>query len=224
MSLMSFENTGLAGAQGMKPSVRQTIVVEGKDDMSAVLAAVSANVIYTHGYGINPQTLELLEAAYERTGLVIFTDPDHAGRQIRERLSRLYPDANHAYLTQTQAERDGDIGIENAAPADIINALRAAGAEFSGMWEAAKWAGPSYGTGNKGAQKITGKDPKDAPVTMEDLIIFGLAGGEGSAQRRCAVGARLGIGSANASAFAKRLCRMGISREELIGALEKQEQ
>ncbi len=213
MSLMSFENTGLAGARGMKPSVRQTIVVEGKDDMSAVLAAVSANVIYTHGYGINPQTLELLDAAYERTGLIIFTDPDHAGRQIRERLSRLYPVARHAYLTQTQAERDGDIGIENAAPADIINALRAAGAEFSGMWEAATWDGPSSGTGTKGADKIT----------MEDLIIFGLAGGEGSAQRRCAVGARLGIGSANASAFAKRLCRMGISKEELIGALEKQE-
>lgn len=214
MSLMSFENTGLAGAQGMKPSVRQTIVVEGKDDMSAVLAAVSANVIYTHGYGINTQTLELLDAAYERTGLIIFTDPDHAGRQIRERLSRLYPDAKHAYLTQTQAERDGDIGIENAAPADIINALRAAGAEFSGMWEAASKPESARAAGDEAGGKIT----------MEDLIIFGLAGGEGSAQRRSAVGARLGIGSANASAFAKRLCRMGISREELIDALEKQEQ
>ena len=214
MSLMSFENTGLSGAQGMKPSVRQTIVVEGKDDMSAVLAAVSANVICTHGYGINPQTLELLDAAYKRTGLMIFTDPDHAGRQIRERLTKLYPDVRHAYLTQRQAEKDGDIGIENAAPADIINALRAAGAEFSGMWEAATKAGPARGDGDAAGGKIT----------MEDLIFLGLAGGEGSAQRRCAVGARLGIGSANASAFAKRLCRMGISRQELIDALEKQEQ
>ena len=193
---------------GLKPAVSQTIVVEGRDDQSAVLAAVSANIICTRGYGINQDTLDLLDAAYKRTGLIIFTDPDHAGRQIRERLAKLFPDAKHAYLTQQQAEKDGDIGIENVAPQYIINALRAAGAEFAGLF----WS-----------TLTDSKNAEGAPVTMEDLICARLAGGERSAKLRAEVGARLGIGSANASAFLKRLNRMGISAGELFGALEKRE-
>ena len=193
---------------GLKPRVLQTVVVEGRDDMSAVLAAVDANVICTNGYGIRQETLDLLASAFRRTGLMIFTDPDHAGRQIRERLAKLFPDAKHAYLTQQQAEKDGDIGIENAAPQNIINALRAAGAEF---------AGPDRST------LTENKETEAAPVTMEDLICAGLAGGEHSAKKRAQAGARLGIGSANASAFLKRLNRMGISTGELFGALEKRE-
>ena len=202
-----FRIGSMEGFRPLKPEIKETIVVEGRDDQSAVLAAVSANVICTHGYGINGETLDQLDAAYRRTGLIIFTDPDHAGRQIRERLLKLFPEAKHAYLTQAQAERDGDIGIENAAPQYITNALYAAGADFSGY----------FGT----AGKKTGQG--SAPVTMEDLICAGLTGGEGSARRRSEVGARLGIGSANAAAFLKRLRRMGISAAELFGALEKRE-
>ena len=46
-------------------TLKETVVVEGRDDESAVLAAVSANVITTHGYGIRPETLELIKTAYE---------------------------------------------------------------------------------------------------------------------------------------------------------------
>ncbi|MCQ2553838.1 MAG: ribonuclease M5, partial [Clostridia bacterium] len=59
-------------------NIKETIVVEGKDDETAVLAAVDANIIITHGYGIRPQTIELIKKAYETTGIIIFTDPDHA--------------------------------------------------------------------------------------------------------------------------------------------------
>ena len=189
----------------VRPVVKETIVVEGRDDVSAVLAAVDANVIPTHGYGIRQETLDMISSAVARTGVIIFTDPDHAGRQIRERLSGLFPDAKHAFLTQDQARRDGDIGIENASCGSIINALRAAGAEFSGQ---------------PGSAQTEEKYRSGAPVTMEDLINAGLAGGEGSSKRRSLAGARLGIGSANAAAFLKRLNHLGISAEELFSVLE----
>ncbi|MBQ2311487.1 MAG: toprim domain-containing protein, partial [Firmicutes bacterium] len=83
--------------------LKETVVVEGRDDMSAVLAAVEADIIITHGYGITQKTLENIDAAYKRNGIVIFTDPDHAGRRIREWLEALFPDAKHAYLTERQA-------------------------------------------------------------------------------------------------------------------------
>ena len=73
-------------AESAKPRIAEVIVVEGRDDTAAVLRAVEAITIETHGYGIARDTWERLEAAYRRTGLIIFTDPDHAGRMIRRAL------------------------------------------------------------------------------------------------------------------------------------------
>ena len=175
----------------------QTVVVEGRDDESAVLAAVSANVITTHGYGIRPETIELIKTAYDTCGIVILTDPDHAGRKIRERLTSLFPDAKHAYLSEDQAEKAGDIGVENASPEDIIRALEAAGC---------------------GEGSFSSKDA--GTVTVDDLIRLGLAGGEGSSKRRAAAGGKLGIGSPNAGTFLKRLNYLGIGLKRLEKACE----
>ena len=182
--------------------LKETVVVEGRDDMSAVLAAVEADIIITHGYGITQKTLENIEAAYKRNGIVIFTDPDHAGRRIRERLEALFPDAKHAYLTERQAQKDGDTGVENALPEDILKALTAAGC--------------------KAADSPDGGDPQHkadgtpyTEVTADDMAALGLAGQQGSAERRAAAGEVLGIGNANAGAFLKRLKRLGIGLSEL---------
>ena len=192
------------------PRIEQTIVVEGKDDVSAVLAAVDANVLWTHGYGINQNTLDLIKAAYERTGIIIFTDPDHAGRQIRKRLTKLYPDALQAYLTQDQAEKAGDIGIENAAPDAILSALTACGAH--------------QGDGSSDAShQGDGSSDASGAVSMEDLFFLGLAGTDGSSQKRAAAGAVLGIGTANTKTFLKRLRHFGIGLEELKEAVDKTE-
>ena len=109
-----------------KPYFRQVIVVEGRDDTAAVLRAVDAATIETHGYGISAETWKRLEAAYEKNGLIIFTDPDHAGEEIRRRVGEKFPLAAHAYLSRSRAEKKGDIGIENARPEDIADALLAA--------------------------------------------------------------------------------------------------
>jgi len=179
-----------------KPGIREVIVVEGRDDVSAVLRAVDADVLCTHGYGISQRTLEQIKNAYESRGIIIFTDPDHAGAAIRNKLTSEFPGALQAYLTQGEAEKDGDIGIENAAPDAILKALEAAG----------RTARP--------------KGPEDAGLPVfDDLVALGLAGTPGSAALREAVGARLGTGFANGNAFVKRLQRRGISRRELADAV-----
>lgn len=180
----------------------ETVVVEGRDDMSAVLAAVEANVIITHGYGITQETLDTIRAAYDRNGIVVFTDPDHAGRRIRERLAALFPDAKHAYLSERQARKNGDTGVENASPEDILKALLSAGCRASdGLAEAF----PERGAENEGYKE----------VTIDDLAALGLTGQTGSAERRASAGEILGIGSANAGAFLKRLRRLHIGLSEL---------
>ena len=63
--------------------IKEVILVEGRDDTAAIKRAVNAQTIETHGYGIRKETWALLEKADREKGLIIFTDPDFAGNQIR---------------------------------------------------------------------------------------------------------------------------------------------
>ena len=180
-----------------RPAVRETIVVEGRDDEAAVLRAVDASVICTHGWGLNEEILARIAAAYERTGLVVLTDPDHAGATIRRRLARLFPDAKQAWIAREDASktRNGacvDVGVENASPEAIRAALQTA--------------------------KAAAKDAAEDPVCPADLASLGLSGLPSSAALRDALGKELGIGGCNAKTFARRLNAFGISREELLSA------
>ncbi len=187
-------------------TVRETIIVEGKDDAAAVRKAAAAHIITTSGYGLTEETIGLIRAAYERTGIVIFTDPDHAGRSIRDRLTQLFPAAKQAYLAAKEARKKDDLGIENASPEAIERALRAAGAAIP---EEGSPSGGPFASGS--------------PVTAADLERLGLAGRSDSARKREEAGARLGIGYANAKAFLRRLNGLGIPLAELTAALEERE-
>jgi len=173
--------------------IREAIVAEGRDDQSAILRAADAQVITTHGFGIRPETLELIEKAYNERGIIILTDPDRAGEDIRRRLSALFPGAKQAYIARTDATKAGDIGVENASPEIIAEALKLA--------------------------RAADAEPSDGGELSSGLMYaLGLSGGEGSMELREAVGKALGIGGGNASAFRKKLVSFGISREELIAA------
>lgn len=180
-----------------KKILKEVIVVEGKDDESAVKAALDAEVISTHGYGISAATIKLIEEAYNRCGIIIFTDPDYAGNNIRRKLSEKFPDAKHAYISREAGRKKDDIGVENASPDAIRKAIAAAHAEM--------------------------KD-REETFTMEDLFSLGLAFGEKAAVLRDSVGEILGIGYCNSKTLLKRLNNYGVTREELAEAVEKAEE
>jgi len=180
-----------------KLRVKEIIVVEGRDDTNAVLRAIDGLTIETHGFGIKAETWNLLEKAYAEKGLIIFTDPDYSGEEIRRKLTARFPDSRQAFLTRGEAEKKGDIGIENASPEDIKEAIRKA--------------------------HFTAAEPT-AEFTEEDLFAAGLTGRKDSARRRQLVGSRLGIGYGNARGFLKKLNSFGVSREDFeksVRALEE---
>ena len=173
-------------------TVKEVIIVEGRDDTAAVKRALDADTIETHGFGIRKEIWNRIEKAYEERGIIIFTDPDYAGNEIRRRLKERFPDAGEAFLAKSDAERDGDIGIENAAPEAIFEALRKA--HFT-------------------------KTQPYFEFCEEDLMRSSLAGKNGSRKRRAQIGKILGIGYGNTAAFLDRLNRYGITREEYNEAL-----
>lgn len=167
--------------------IKELIVVEGKNDAQAVRRALgNVDVIWTEGYGLGREKLDYIAAMAERKGVIVFTDPDTVGEQIRERIRHRVPYAKHVYLSQAAARKNRDIGVENAAPEDIKQA-------FAHIQEALS--------------------EEENLFSMEDLAKAGLAGQPDAAQNRALLGRRLGIGDANAKQFLHRLNRFGISRE-----------
>ncbi|NLT95146.1 MAG: ribonuclease M5 [Clostridia bacterium] len=178
--------------------IKEVIVVEGKDDISAVKRAVDAEVIATGGMGITEETLRKIEEAGKRSGVVILTDPDYPGEKIRQIVNQRVGSCKHAYLTQKQArcKFTGKIGVEYAEPEIIREALLAA--------------------------KVQQHSQEDL-YTMEDLLQWGLTGSAKGGQRRARLGEILGIGKTNAKQFLRRLNSFGVPRQEIEEGLAQME-
>ena len=174
--------------------IKETIVVEGRDDTSAIKRAVDAETIETHGLGITKETIERIKLAADRRRIIVFTDPDYPGEKIRNIVSKEVKGCKHAFLPKDKAFKDGDIGIENAKSLDIIEALEKARIE-----------------------KIRARDE----FTKTDLFKYGLVGTEGSNIKRDLLGRILGIGHCNSKQFLKRLNNYGITRDEFEKAISE---
>lgn len=172
--------------------IKEIIVVEGRDDTTAVTRAVDCDTIETHGFGIRKQTWDLIEKAYNQRGIIIFTDPDYSGEEIRRRISERFPEAKHAYLSRKDARSGNDIGIENADDKSIIEAL-----------EKAK------------AVKVESENR----FSVQDLQRAGMVGGPNSKEMRQEVGKILGIGYGNSNGFLKKLNSFDISRDDFQKAV-----
>ncbi|MDA8440803.1 MAG: ribonuclease M5 [Peptococcaceae bacterium] len=173
--------------------INELIVVEGKDDISAVKNAVEGEVIATGGYGFGIDLIKLLQRAVTRTGVIIFVDPDSAGNHIRRRLNSQIPACKNAYLTQQEAKKGCNIGIENASSEAIRRALQIAASNCAAI---------------------------QSDFTLQDLINYGLAGTHGAEYRRKSAGKMLGIGETNTKQFLNRLNQQGIVRRDLECVLE----
>lgn len=160
--------------------IKQVIVVEGKYDKIALEQVVDATILVTDGFGLfkNREKQQLLRTLAERRGLIVLTDSDGGGRQIRTCLSGLIPRDRliHLYTPavpgkekrKKTASRSGILGVEGTG-ADTLRAL------FAPL---AADAPPQT---------------RGRAITKTDLYEAGLLGGVGSAARRAALTARLAM-------------------------------
>ena len=78
--------------------IKEIIVVEGRDDVTAVKRALDCELITTGGFGFPKGVMERIKAAPARRGVIIFTDPDFAGEKIRKKIAAEVPGCNmHFY-------------------------------------------------------------------------------------------------------------------------------
>lgn len=148
------------------------VIVEGKYDRLRLLCVMEGQILTTDGFGIFKQKekLALLRALAQKSPLILFTDPDGAGKLIRshitsaiprDRLIPLYaPQIKGKEPRKASPSAEGFLGIEGQEQTLLYDLL---------------------------APFATETLPVREPITKLDLYERGLTGRENSAAKRDAL-------------------------------------
>lgn len=163
-----------------KLRVRYPVIVEGKYDKITLSSLFDTPVFSTGGFAVfrSDGTRALLRRLAEASPVILLTDSDGGGRQIRSFLSGILPPDRviHLYIPQmkgkekrkTKPGKAGLLGVEGMSP-DVLRAV------FAPYLADA----PTR--------------PASAPVAKTDFYALGLSGKAESAKRRALLAKALGL-------------------------------
>ena len=107
----------------MKPKIKYPIIVEGKYDKNTLSQIFDCTVLVTGGFGIfNAKEKQVLLRRIAEDGVIVLTDSDGGGKQIRSFLSGILPKdkIHNLYIPKIEgkerrkrvASRAGTLGVE----------------------------------------------------------------------------------------------------------------
>ena len=186
-----------------KIKIDRVVVVEGKYDKIRLSALIDGVILETEGFGIfkNKEKMAQLRDMARRFGLLVLTDSDAAGFNIRGYLNGCIPpeQIRHAYIPdilgkerrKKTASAEGKLGVEGMSTEILRRAL-----EDAGVLEEGSTA------------------PSSEPITLSDLYEDGIVGGEASREKRLRLLASYGLpGRLSTSALLKVLQRITTRQE-----------
>ena len=106
--------------------VKEIIIVEGRSDTAKLKSFLECDTIETSGSAIDEKNLDYIEIKGKDRGIIIFTDPDFPGMQIRQKVSARIPNCKHAFVAKKDAIAHGKVGIAEAKKEAIIQAIQEA--------------------------------------------------------------------------------------------------
>ncbi len=154
--------------------VIQPIIVEGKYDKITLENVVDGLIIPTNGFGIfkDKEKCLMIKRLAKPHGIIIMTDSDSAGALIRAYVKKIVGEAPiyNAYVPclkgkekrKAQHSREGLLGVEGMTPEIIKTALERCGVSADYTENRRK-------------------------ITKTDMFVYGLSGGENSADSRKAL-------------------------------------
>lgn len=119
--------------------INEAIIVEGKYDKIKLSSVVDAVIIVTNGFRIfkDAEKLELIRYYARKTGIIILTDSDSAGRKIRGyikgavkdgRIINVYiPDVFGKEKRKDKPSAEGKLGVEGIDVKTLITAFEKSG-------------------------------------------------------------------------------------------------
>jgi ribonuclease M5 len=188
--------------------INEAIIVEGKYDKIKLCSIVDAVIIVTGGFCIfkDEEKLALIRYYAEKTGIIILTDSDSAGRKIRGYIKgaikngsvkNVYiPDIFGKEKRKVKPSAEGKLGVEGVDKEIILEAFRKAG--------------------------ITAGE-RTAPPDITKLTLFelGLSGGNNSSELRKKLQKKLGLPSLLSAGALIEVLNTMMTAEELADEVKQ---
>ncbi len=184
--------------------IKQAIIVEGKYDKIRLSNIVDAVIIPTNGFAIykDKETAELIKNLARKTGIIILTDSDSAGLQIRNALRNIVregevinvyiPDVHGKERRKRTPSKQGLLGVEGIDDETLLAAFEKAGVF---------------------AQKsLNVKEP----VTKADFVELGLSGGANSAALREQLQKNMGLPQRLSANLLLEIINVMYSRDDFL--------
>ena len=189
--------------------IKQAIIVEGKYDKIRLSTVVDAVIIPTNGFSIykDEEKIQLIRSLAEKNGIIILTDSDSAGFQIRSHIRNIVkkgevinvyiPDIFGKERRKREPSKQGKLGVEGMDREILLAAFAKAGVTAENTPE------------------------KSEPITKADLMDYGLIGGENSALMRAELQRSLGLPELLSANMLIEILNVMYSREEFIKIIDK---
>jgi ribonuclease M5 len=187
----------------------QAVIVEGKYDKIKLESVIDALILTTDGFRIykDRERRALLQSLAKTRGLIVLTDSDAAGFQLRghitgicgtEHVAHVFiPDVLGKEKRKRAPSAEGKLGVEGMDGGVLREAFRRAG-----------------------ILPDSAPPPAD-PITRVDLYEDGFTGGKDSATLRRALYARLGLPARLSTTAALELLNHMLTREEYRALAEE---
>ena len=119
--------------------LKEAVIVEGRYDKLKLANFIDALIIETNGFGIyrDKEKLKFIRALAEDRGIIILTDSDHSGFQIRnyiaagipkDRIKHIYiPDIYGKEKRKSEQSKEGKLGVEGMSDELLIRLFENAG-------------------------------------------------------------------------------------------------
>ena len=108
----------------MKYHISNVIVVEGKDDEAFLSSFIDAIYVKTNGYQIPKEEIDFLNNPRNQKPIIILTDSDIAGKQIRERINKLVSKGLNIEVDIVKCNKKNKHGVAECEREEVINALK----------------------------------------------------------------------------------------------------
>lgn len=164
------------------------LVVEGTSDKAFLSNFIDCEFVLTGGSAISRETIDYLKEIGKQKQIVVLTDPDYPGQQIRSRIIEEVPEASHAFVRKEKSIKHGKVGVAESEKEEVLLAL---------------------------SHIVPGVCPDLGNLTISDLFDLGLSGYPDSVIKRKKVSDSLHVGEGNAKTFLKRINALGIKKERL---------
>ena len=107
----------------MKYHIEQVIVVEGKADEAYLSSFIDAVYVTTNGYEIPKEEIEFLNNPKNKNGVIVLTDSDEAGKQIRNRLDELLTNKTNVEVDILKCNKKNKHGVAECEKEELMNVL-----------------------------------------------------------------------------------------------------